>query len=132
MTAEQEVAAAAEAMFVEDALWGIPEHPTDDDIRAYWHHLARAALAATAVTIATAEDMDALPVGSVVMTLMTVEPYEHRIWQKFGGSREWLSGWPRHEWQATDGGFVRVGQPADCPLMGPRIATLLYRPESSR
>lgn len=74
-------------------------------------------------------DLDALPVGSVVMTLMTVAPYEQRVWQKFGGEREWLTGWRRHEWQSTDGGIVRVGDPADCICLGPRRLVLLYRPD---
>ncbi|OIU88624.1 hypothetical protein [Microbacterium sp. AR7-10] len=64
--------------------------------------------------ILTPEDINALPVGAVVMTETnpaTFGVYEQRVWQKFGGVPEWQFGFPRHEWQSTDGGFERVGQP---------------------
>lgn len=61
----------------------------------------------------TPEQINALPVGAVVMTETdpaTFGVYEQRVWQKFGGVPEWQFGFPRHEWQSTDGGFEQVGQ----------------------
>ena len=60
----------------------------------------------------TPEEINALPIGSVVMTETHVDrfgAYEQRVWQKFGGDPDWQFGVPRHEWQSTDGGFERVG-----------------------
>lgn len=64
----------------------------------------------------TAAELNALPIGSVIMTV--TEPasfgfYEQRVWQKFGGSREWQFGVERHDWQSTDGGIIRVGNAPD-------------------
>jgi len=60
----------------------------------------------------TREELDALPIGSVVMTMtdpVTFGVYEQRVWQKYGGAREWQFGRPAHDWQSTDGGFVETG-----------------------
>lgn len=60
----------------------------------------------------TPDEINALPIGSVVMTETIIESfgaYEQRVWQKFGGQPDWQFGMPRHEWQSTDGGFERVG-----------------------
>lgn len=62
--------------------------------------------------IMSREELNALPVGSVIMTFTDPENfglYEQRVWEKFGGARGWQFGEPKHEWQSTDGGFVRVG-----------------------
>lgn len=62
--------------------------------------------------IMSREELNALPIGSVIMTFTDPERfglYEQRVWEKFGGAREWQFGNPKHEWQCTDGGFVRVG-----------------------
>ncbi|MCC4906949.1 hypothetical protein [Microbacterium sp. cx-59] len=59
----------------------------------------------------TVEEIDALPIGSVVMTVTDPEHfglYEQRVWEKHGGTREWQFGSPRKEWQSTDGGFQRT------------------------
>lgn len=59
----------------------------------------------------TPDEINALPIGSVVMTETIIESfgaYEQRVWQKFGGGPDWQFGMPRHEWQSTDGGFERV------------------------
>lgn len=61
----------------------------------------------------TPEEINALPVGSVVMTetdVVRFGAYEQRVWQKLGGQPDWQFGVPRHEWQSTDGGFERVGE----------------------
>lgn len=73
--------------------------------------------------------LDSLPIGSVVMTetLRSFGALEQRVWQKFGGAPDWQFGIPRHDWQSTDGGFVRVGDPA-AGLAFNRRFTVLYVP----
>lgn len=72
---------------------------------------AATALETTARFMPT-DELEALPIGSVVMTVTerSFGVYEQRVWQKFGGSKDWQFGFPRHEWQSTDGGFVRTGE----------------------
>jgi hypothetical protein len=72
------------------------------------------------------DELNSLPVGSVIMTVTEPESfglYEQRIWEKFGGVQEWQFGMPRHEWQSTDGGFVRVGND---PLFDNRKIVILF------
>jgi len=79
-------------------------------------------------------EVAALPVGSVVMTETDAEVfgvYEQRVWQKFGGVPEWQFQHPRHDWQSTDGGFVRVGDSErhGAPVFAmSRRVRLLYAP----
>jgi hypothetical protein len=87
-----------------------------------------------AVRYLTQDEIDALPIGSVVMT--TTDPehfglYEQRVWQKFGGAREWQFGQPRHEWQSTDGGFVRVGAQQITGFALSRRVVLLFEPDEA-
>lgn len=82
--------------------------------------------------ITSAAELAALPPGSVVMTEVFIERKgvtERRVWQKFAGEPDWQFGHPRHEWQATDGGFERVGEAYAGTWLINRRATVLYRPE---
>lgn len=82
----------------------------------------------------TKDELDALPIGSVVMTITdpdTFGVYEQRVWQKFGGSRDWQFGNRRHEWQSTDGGFVRVGEQHGTGFASTRSVVVLYVPDES-
>ena len=102
-----------------------------DNIDAYTAHVAELTERAVREEIArdaeiTPDELDALPVGSVVMSIMQ-DPHEQRVWQRFGGEPDWQFGMPRHDWQSTDGGFVRVGNSADLIGGGPRTLTLLAR-----
>ena len=81
-----------------------------------------------------AASLDSLPIGSVVMTETDPEKFgahEQRVWQKFGGEPDWQFGVPRHEWQSTDGGFVRVDEAADGrhSFATNRRVTVLYVPD---
>lgn len=64
----------------------------------------------------TLEDLEALPVGSVVL--------QHgRSWQRYEPRREGL--YQYHPWMCPDGGFVRDGNPPTA-LVGAR---LIYHPQ---
>ncbi len=81
--------------------------------------------------ITTPEELDALPVGSVVMTETRRGfggGYEQRVWMRHGGQGSPLI----HDWQSTDGGFQRVGEPEHARGMWAvnRNVTVLYRPDA--
>jgi hypothetical protein len=57
-----------------------------------------------AAVVTTAEELDALPVGSVVLD------YQGRSWQKYEPRQTGV--YEYHEWQCPDGGFVRAGNSA--------------------
>ncbi len=81
----------------------------------------------------TKAEIDALPVGSVVMTETDPETfgvYEQRVWMRHGGHGDWqFPQYKRHDWQATDGGFQRMGEQYGSGFACNRIVTVLYRPD---
>ena len=81
--------------------------------------------------ITTAAELDSLPIGSVVMTETHRGfggGYEQRVWMRHGGQGSPLI----HDWQSTDGGFQRVGEPEHARGMWAvnRNVTVLYRPDA--
>lgn len=77
----------------------------------------------------TAEQVLALPIGSVVMatTRRSFGVYEQRVWMRYGGEPGWQFGNHRHEWQSTDGGFQRVEDAQHPPVFTwNRAVTLLH------
>jgi hypothetical protein len=91
-------------------------------------HVAAALRVSAPETVITVEELDALPVGSVIMTTYDRgRSIERRVWQKFGQEPEWQFGMPRWEWQSTDGGFQR--ERAHSSIIGPAgFARVLFRP----
>lgn len=85
--------------------------------------------------ITTTDELDALPVGSVVMTEtnpVTFGVYEQRVWMRHGGVGDWqFPQFKRHDWQSTDGGFQEMDAPVHVRGLWTtnRRVTVLYRPE---
>lgn len=86
-------------------------------------------IAVTDTRITTAEQMNALPIGSVVLS---TDPRQSasRAWFKYGRLPEFQFGNERFEWQSTDGGFIRTPGDVQYALIGMQVWTLLFRPDA--
>lgn len=75
------------------------------------------------------KEFDDLPVGSAVLEVSAHAG--SRVWQRYGGIPDPLSGHPQYDWQATDGGFIRVGASPEHVFAGGRVLTVVHLPDEA-